>query len=344
MPALTPSIGNIGRNSFMWRSYQPCSGVDDSLQVFVPAGFDQDTGRFLQPVSAIGNLDINAFGNFFVGSTMSIDALREIRNRNERMDELISEAQVKSVFDAYCQQLRNKNVTYHYNADSSPFDQNFKGASNCQGRAKGLLQIMAMLGVPKEQLNQVTIGSADDEDKKVCRKSGSDIVDADIYVRPNSTNTDYARNAVRIKLEGGQLKVRRTLRKPFANHYCVFLDLSSLSVKYWDPLLDRGYRNGFSDFFTSYQRDEALSSATMECFVNPDSKNERIYRLPHRSQVLDRQSRFTSVMNTATFRGVESELAQMSSEKPQVAFMVDSGDWAGQPVSGHPPVVTALSG
>ena len=167
MPALTPSIGNIGRSSYMWRAYQPSGAVATDLKVFVPKGFDGGGSSLIAAVGGAGNLDLGKFKTFFTGSPIAMEDLKAIRLRASAIGEPICENDVKKVFNAYCAQLDAKNIEYHYNADFSPFDVNFQNQSNCQGRAKGFLQVMAMLGVSKDQLNQVTIGGSNDPDKKI---------------------------------------------------------------------------------------------------------------------------------------------------------------------------------
>ena len=173
---------------------------------------------------------------------------------------------------------------------------------------------------------------------------------ANLYVGPNAPTDQKAPNAVRIKLSEGTLKISRTPREPFANHYCAFLDVPGLGFKYWDPLLHSAYRNGFSDFFTSYAESDALvsdfpdlKSLGLKCLSNPDSPKERIYLLPPSSKVPTGKKRLLNVVRTTTFGEVEAALIDMSTESPQVAALIDVADWNGQG-GPHPPVIMTLFG
>ncbi|MEO6742407.1 MAG: hypothetical protein ABIP20_19360 [Chthoniobacteraceae bacterium] len=353
MPALTQQIGNIGKSSFLWRSFQPSGTVLPEDKVLVPTGFAAISGA--SGTSGSGNLDLSKVKAFFTGSLLPVEDIKAIRLRATVMGEAIAESDVKKAFNAYCDQIAKKKVVYHYNADDSPFDVNFKGNSNCQGRAKGFLQLMAILGVSKEALNYCKIGGGpSDGDKKICQKGDDDINTGNIYQLDRVEVP--APNAVRIELQSGKPVVVRTPREPFANHYATFLEVSGLGLKYWDPLERVAYQNGFPDYFTSYASDGPLTVGlkdwSVECLVNPDNTKERIYLLPPASQ-------FRSVVlktgfgtkgtvgssafyNQTAFKDVESSLREMTEgTEPQIAMIVDESDWGGK-TGNHPPVVLAM--
>lgn len=354
MPALTDKIGNIGKTPFLWRSFQPSGTVLQEDKVLVPEGFATVTGA--SGTGGSGNLDLNKFKSFFTASQLPVSEIKAIRLRVKLTGEPVCENDVKKAFDAYVDQLGKKHVVYHYNADDSPFDSNFKGNSNCQGRAKGFLQLMAILGVPKDQLNYCKIGGGpEDGDKKLCQKGDADITSTNLYKIQRVEAS--APNAVRITLlESGKTSVSRTPREPFANHYATFLEVSGLGFKYWDPLEGTAYRTGFSDYFTSYAKDELLSaplkSWNVECLTNPDNKKERIYLFPpaskFRGQVI-KTSIATKAMigsdaffNQGAYKAVESALREMNeASDPQIAVLIDEGDW-NLARGNHPPVILGI--
>lgn len=346
MPALTQRLGNIGKNPFMWRSFLPSGIVDKADNYLVPAGF---VATISNAPKANGNLDIGKVKAFFAGSLLPLEDIKDIRLRATVMGEPIAEKDVKTAFDAYCAQIAAKRIVYHYNAEDSPFDVNFKGNSNCQGRAKGFLQLMAVLGLSKEQLNFCTIGGASgEEDDKLCQKSEDDIVSTNVYKWDGAVRDHPAPNAVRVELKLGKAVVVRTPREPFANHYATCLDVSGLGMKYWDPLEGTAYRNGFADFFTSYSPDESLLGGNMQrwkglglkCLANPDNKKERIYLLPPSSKVRGLLGTGAYCLQAA-FKEVEVQMGEMLTAEPQVAMIIDGGDW-GSDTGVHPPVIRTM--
>ncbi len=336
MPALTQRTINIGKTSFFWRAFRPCGQVAEEDRVLLPAGIGDSSGD--------GKLDIKKVKDFFRGSKLSIDDMKIIRSRK------IVEKDVKSVFDAYCAQLDAKKVVYHYNAEATPFDSSFKSESNCMGRARGFLQLMAMLGVSVDNLALCQIGGqAGEEDKKVCQ-GGEDSNDRSVYTRQGAPAPEDAPNAVKIKLRrSGKLVVSRTPREPFANHYAAHLNIPGLTFKCWDPLLNAAYPNGFRDLFTTYAI--AGSQLTLDlttwhriglkCLVNPDNIRERIYILPPSSKMRGSQTG-EAFFDQPAFKAVETQLSKMQDQEPCVAVIIDEKDWGGESGS-HPPVIRAMA-
>ena len=309
----------------MWGSFRVAGTVAKKDKILIPEGFD----------SGVGFLDLRKVRSFFSGSTINFDALKAIRLRNSVIGEPMREPDIEEVFDAYCNQLHAKRVVYHYNAQQSPFDADYTGNSNCQGRAKGFLQLMAMLGVPKEHLAYCIIGgAAGEEEMKVCQKAAAEIIASNVRWVPGGPNAPvWAPNAVRIDVVRGALRVDRTTREPFANHYATHIGVSGLGKPYWDPLERYSSKNGFADVFTSYQPSPQLLAEYSElerrggrCLVNPDNQQERLYLLPARAE---RRLPATQGMyyTQQAFLEVEYALAEMSAKSPQVLMIVDKTDY-----------------
>lgn len=327
MPALTTKVLELKSANYFWRSFKLNVVPDGPNKVLAPEGYGDVQGN--------GKLDLSKVEQFFMGSQMTMENLREIRLRTHLVGEPMSDREVNDVFDIYCNQLYAKNVTYHYNAEISPFDDVYQGLSNCMGRAKGFLQLMAMLGVPKEQLAYCMIGgSVGDEGKKLCQKAAGEILGTSVrWVAGGPAVPASAPNAVRIEPDGGGVLVSRTPREPFANHYATRLDIPGLSMKYFDPLERYVSRNGFSDVFTGYEPAPELLRAYqdlvrkgLQVLANPDNQKERLYLLPPANQ------RPTNAPQNAYFRQpaftqVEQALSEMNTGGGQVIMIVDATDY-----------------
>lgn len=327
MPALIQKLGELSNTPFMWASYRVGGAVGADDRILVPQGYGEGYGK----------LDLVKVKQFFAGSLLTLGSLREIRLRNQVMGEPMRESDVQDAFDTYCNQLNAKAVVYHYNAQQSPFDDDYTGNSNCMGRAKGFLQLMAILGVPKEQLALLQIGgAAGDDEQKICLKADADIVQANIRVVPGGPPVPApAPNSVRIEIRNNVLTVSRTPREPFANHYATRIGVPGLGMAYWDPLERYSSRNGFPDVFTTYEPTPELMAGYrdlqrrgMVCLANPDDLQERIYLLPKASQrpvPAPPQAYFKQ----AAFTAVELALSQMATAEPQVAMLIDKSDYDG---------------
>ncbi len=325
MPALTQKFGELKKTPFLWSSYRSSGHVDADDRVLVPEGFGEGFGK----------LDMNKVKLFFAGSLLTLSSLKAIRLRQKLVGEPMRESDVQDVFDTYCNQLIAKGVVYHYNAQQSPFDNDYTGNSNCMGRAKGFLQLMAILGVPKEELALLQIGgSAGEEDKKICQKADADIVSVNVRNVPGGlVNPASAPNAVRIEVQNGALVVSRTSREPFANHYATHIGISGLGMAYWDPLERYSSRNGFPDVFTTYEPTPHLMAGYRDlvqqgvvCLANPDNLKERIYLLPKsagRPTPVPMGAYYTQVAFTA----VEQALRGMATTEPQVSMLIDTCDF-----------------
>lgn len=346
MPALTQITTNVGSNYGSRSNFLPKSLTEDQKS-FAPTGFALDDLKK-------GTLDIGKMLDFLSGTPFNRENILKLnRSRFSINDKVVGEA-----FETYCNQLKAKKVIYHYDANDSPFSSAYKGKSNCRGRATGFLQLMAVLRVKIDSLYYCQLGGGpNDVNKKVCQKSDQDIIG--VSVQRLLTTPQDAPNAIRVIIRNEKLIVQRTAREPFAHHYAAYLDVPWLNFKYWDPLERVAYKAGFDDFFTSYARDEELTSSLQKanikgvvCYSNPDNRKERLYYLPSaaewRKSVLKSGFGPKSLMgseafyNQAAYRAVDGTLREMNGDiGSPLAMIVDLADW-GNENGTHPSVVRAM--
>ena len=325
MPALQQKFGEIGTNGFLHPEFRMHGDVKENYRALIPAGFGNGAGK----------ISIVKVTQFFDGSSsVSIDSLLRIR-RLTATNQPLRYHDLETVFDAYCNQFLARNILYHYNRELSPFDYNFDNMSNCMGRAKGFLQLMAMLGVPKEALAFCQIGGGEGEENcKICQKPDSQIDHTNYRAVPGGPAAPaLAPNAVRIVVSNGTLDVQRTIREPFAYHYATRINVLGLGMRFWDPLERCAYRNGFDDAFTSYEEMPSLlkgyrdvEKMGVKVLANPDNLKERLYLLPKAAQ-----RRIPAppgaYYSQANFVAVENEMLQMTTD-PQVIMIVDETDYS----------------
>ncbi|MFI3187707.1 MAG: hypothetical protein QX198_17165 [Methylococcaceae bacterium] len=345
MPALEE------KKFYFWREHS-------YLAAFVPVKGSDSADARLQELwpkvianEANGKLDLQKVADFFLGSEINVAELVRIRKKVNATNNTIDNHDVTTVFNSYCKQLNAKNVIYHYNAFESPFDVNFICNSNCMGRAKGFLQLMAVLGVPVDKMAYLVIGREDGEGKKVCRKADTNIRSEDVYRVPGLAPTTSP-NSVCIKLMNGKLEVSPTSREPFGNHYAAFIDMAGLHTKTWDPLEGSSYKNGFSDAFTTYEKLNMVSGLgfseeMITILHNPDNTKERLYILPSSKYLRMRVDGFHGTTSTRYFENpafiaVESQLKNMTTMEPRVITIIDESDWNGAVGSLHPEVIKKM--
>ena len=275
------------------------------------------------PASTAGGprLDLRKLADFFAG-TGFLERITKTRTAGgPKTTEAISEA-----FVAYCGQVKARKVRYQYNSHTTPFDDNFQGESNCKGRGRGFLQLMALMGVELNRLALIVLDGL--EESKIAKLDDRSIHSESVFCAPN-TRSEAANNAVIARLENGKLKFSRTDREPFANHYAARVSIDGVDFRCWDPLFNRSYKNGMADYFETYKKTAHLSAFGLDCYAAPQRPRRRLYRLPAQSNaIMSRDAAFQTALN---------ELGQLE-PMPRLYVIIDEDDW-GAESDKHPAVV-----
>ena len=181
---------------------------------------------------------------------------------------------------------------------------------NCKGVASTYVQLARFLGFPEAEL-KIQMSNPESKDTiKVVTKQGAKIKPADVRASgKGKVDVDYkpespARtNGFKITCSGppdekkpfGTLKVDKSERDPFENHYIACVDNAAVHFKYFDVLTGCRYKNGQTDFFLGYDRHEfALKGgAKVRYFVNKEDDKTRIYEIPAKLEPVTSDSTMT---------------------------------------------------
>jgi hypothetical protein len=219
-----------------------------------------------------------------------------------------SPGDVRDAFEAYCRGLER--VEYGYGDSTSLFNREpGRHQPDCHGRAKGFLQILAVCGVPLENLALVCLDGGTEGKMKVLAR--------------DEAGASFSPNAVKASLGIGatEVKVSRTRREPFANHYCA--KVSHGGIEYWDPLFNRGYVNGMKDYFQTLKEEPSfrLPYHGPKCYVDTDDQTKRLY-LFKSDDVL------RTVADSDAYKQVLAAISKMADGSNSVYLIIDSNDWA----------------
>lgn len=230
------------------------------------------------------------------------------------------EVDVMYAFATYCKAIEK--VEYDYYNGNSLFDRDPRlRKPNCRGRAKGFVQLLAVCGVPLEQLALVGIGGDGGEfdGKKVVAREEATVNHDSVWKPREAPAASNSSNAVTVSFENNVLKVSRTTREPFAWHYCAMLRGRG-RYKFWDPLLHRAYVNGMKDYFLTYaERPDLIRKPNSpKCFVDADDTKNRMY-LFKPDQVVSE-----TFANSQAVKEVQSETV---AKDKSVYLIIDSKNW-----------------
>lgn len=271
-------------------------------------------------------LDLNKLAEFMRGSELPVDKIKEIRRRGAMAKD------VCDAFKAYYLQLKRRKVSYDYNDAQSPFMENFKNQSNCQGLATGFLQLMVVLGIKHDRLKRV---HADGKDQsKIVQKQSPDGTTIFRVTDTKHGARESAPNAIKLTLsKENKFQVYRTSREPFANHYAAKVKIDGATYNCWDPLVGCGYKQGLADYFDSYEIDKQLELEGIVCYTNREHPKRRLYHLPAAFSA-------SAIVNDPQYKACLADLTKRDSS-PRLFVIIDDSDWTKE-ARLHPPVILEL--